>query len=171
MPACLFDTAIGRCAIAWSPSGVHRIQLPKDSDERTLRQTGAEEAEQPPDWIEAAVERMAGLLRGAPDPLTDIPVDLEGVPSFARTVYLAAREIPPGRTIGYGELAAKIGEPSAAQAVGRALGDNPCPIILPCHRILAADGSMHGFSANGGVHTKRRMLTIEGALEPALFEL
>jgi len=101
-----------------------------------------------------------------------VPLDLDGVPEFNRQVYAVARTIPPGATLCYGDIAARLGQPGAARAVGRAMGDNPCPIVIPCHRVLAADGSLHGFSSYGGIATKRRMLQIEGALapdEPTLF--
>jgi methylated-DNA-[protein]-cysteine S-methyltransferase len=92
------------------------------------------------------------------------------VPEFNGRVYEAARAIPPGETLTYGEVAERIGERGAAQAVGKALGGNPFPIVVPCHRVLAADGTLRGFSAPGGIATKRRMLAIEGALAPALFD-
>ena len=91
------------------------------------------------------------------------------MPEFNRRVFAVTRTVPPGETTSYGELAARIGEPGAAQAVGRALGQNPFPIVVPCHRVVAADGRLTGFSAPGGIDTKRRMLELEGALAPALF--
>ena len=91
------------------------------------------------------------------------------MPEFNRRVYAVTRTVPPGETTSYGEVAARIGEPGAAQAVGRALGQNPFPIVVPCHRVVAADGRLTGFSAPGGIDTKRRMLEIEGATAPALF--
>ena len=94
---------------------------------------------------------------------------MTGVPEFHRRVYAAARTIPPGETWSYGEVAERIGERGGAQAVGQALGRNPFPIVVPCHRVLAADGALRGFSAPGGTATKRRMLEIEGAAAPALF--
>jgi methylated-DNA-[protein]-cysteine S-methyltransferase len=96
-------------------------------------------------------------------------LDMERVPEFNRRVYAAARAIPPGETLTYGEVAERIGERGAAQAVGQALGRNPFPIVVPCHRVLAAGGGLGGFSAPGGVDTKRCMLAIEGAGTPALF--
>lgn len=164
----LFDTAIGRCAIAWNEAGIARLALPEASEAETrarvsrgqppFAETGA------PPAIDAAVRRITALLDGAKDDLRDLPLDLRGVPGFNRRVYERTRAIPPGQTLGYGELAAAIGMPGAAQAVGQALGANPFPVVVPCHRVLAADGSLHGFSAHGGVTTKRRMLVIEGAL-------
>ncbi len=117
----------------------------------------------PPPWVEAAITRTQAVLKGASDGLVDIPLDMSGVPPFNRRVYELSRRIPPGRFLTYGEVAAQLGEPGAARAVGQALGHNPFAPIVPCHRILAANGKTGGFSANGGAETKMRMLEIEGA--------
>ncbi len=103
-------------------------------------------------------------MHGQPVDLTPVALDMEGVPPFYRRVYDIARTIPPGRTLTYGDVAIKLGDPTNARAVGQALGRNPFPIVVPCHRVLAAHGSIGGFSASGGAATKRRMLMIEGAL-------
>ena len=172
----LFDTALGACGLAWSAEGLVAVLLP-ERDPQTVRarlarrHPEAAETALPP-WAAQAAEAMAALLRGEPRGLADIPVDLASVGEFERRVYAAARAIPPGRAVTYGELAARIGEPGAAQAVGRALGRNPVPIVVPCHRIVAADGRIGGFSAPGGAETKKRILAIEGARlgdEPDLF--
>ena len=168
-----FDTALGRCAIAWGPAGIVAVELPGRDDAATLRRIrrarpDAVTGDPPPD-VAAAIERIAGVLAGASDDLVGVRVDLSGVPEFNRRVYAAARAIPPGSTRSYGELADAIGERGGAQAVGQALGRNPVPIVVPCHRVLAADGSLRGFSAPGGLDTKRRMLELEGAAAPALF--
>jgi methylated-DNA-[protein]-cysteine S-methyltransferase len=117
------------------------------------------------------------LLRGEPRDLNDIEIDNEGTPPFNARVYAVARTIPPGATMTYGEIAARLGDPLLAREVGTALGQNPCPIIMPCHRVLAAGGKSGsfktgGFSASGGVVTKLRLLTIEGAEPggPTLFD-
>ena len=164
----LFDTALGRCGIAWSSRGVVAVQLP-EADEATTRSRlarsarGAPEAAPPP-AVRAAIEAIAALLAGAKRDLEDVALDESGVPDFHRRVYAAARRIPPGRTANYGELAAQLGLPGAARAVGQALGRNPFTLIVPCHRVLAAGGRSGGFSAHGGVTTKLRLLEIEGAL-------
>jgi methylated-DNA-[protein]-cysteine S-methyltransferase len=104
------------------------------------------------------------LLDGDRRDLIDIPLDFDdSVPEFHRRVYEVARTIGPGRTLSYGEIAARVGEPDAARAVGQALGRNPIPIIVPCHRVLAANGGTGGFSAPGGTATKLQLLAIEGA--------
>jgi methylated-DNA-[protein]-cysteine S-methyltransferase len=99
-------------------------------------------------------------------------IDNEGVPEFNVRVYAIARTIPPGKTLTYGEIAERLGEKLLAREVGQALGQNPCPIIMPCHRVLAAGGKTGGFSASGGVVTKLRLLTLEGAQPngPTLFD-
>jgi methylated-DNA-[protein]-cysteine S-methyltransferase len=162
----LFATAIGRCGIAWTDRGVCAVQLPHvdeaDTGRRLARHFGAVEAVPPP-AVQQAIERIARLLAGGSDDLADIALDIDGVPDFERRVYDEARRIPPGRTATYGEIASALGEPGAARAVGRALGRNPYPLIVPCHRVLAAGGGYGGFSAPGGVTTKLRLLAIERA--------
>jgi methylated-DNA-[protein]-cysteine S-methyltransferase len=169
----LFDTALGACGIAWGPRGVVSVQLP-DRDEWALRRhirravrDGVEAA--PPAHVRRAIEEIVALLDGEPRDLSAVVLDMERVPEFNRRVYAVARAIPPGETLTYGEVAERIGERGAAQAVGQALGRNPFPIVVPCHRVLAAGGRLGGFSAPGGVATKRRMLEIEGAGAPTLF--
>jgi len=164
----LFDTAIGRCGVAWGERGVAGVQLPEAGERETRarmlqRFPAAGEAPPPPE-VQRVIDRIVALLRGEASDLSTIALDMERVPSFHRRVYEAARAIPPGMTLSYGDIAARVGAPGAARAVGQALGRNPFPIIVPCHRVLAAGGKIGGFSAQGGVATKRRMLAIEGAL-------
>ena len=116
-----------------------------------------------PDEVQAAIAGIVALLAGEPRDLREIGLDERGIDPFRQRVYRATREIGPGATASYGEIARAIGEPGAARAVGAALGSNPYPIIVPCHRVLAASGALHGFSAPGGIATKRRMLEIERA--------
>ncbi|HEX8261978.1 MAG TPA: methylated-DNA--[protein]-cysteine S-methyltransferase [Allosphingosinicella sp.] len=172
----LFDTAIGRCAVVWRGGLVIGAALPETTDElaRTRlarRFPGSAEAEAPP-FAASAIARIIGLLAGAKTDLGDIELDLDGS-VFERQVWEATRRIPCGEVRSYGDVARDLGAPQAAQAVGAALGRNPVPIIVPCHRVLAADGGTGGFSAPGGLATKFRILEIEGAKrpgEPALFE-
>ncbi len=126
-----------------------------------------------PPGVQRAIERIIELLAGKPDDLTDVELDLDGVPEFNRGVYDIARSIPPGKTMTYGDIAKKLGGVELSRDVGQALGRNPCPIVVPCHRVLAAGGKPGGFSANGGVVTKLKMLAIEGAVvnhTPNLFD-
>jgi methylated-DNA-[protein]-cysteine S-methyltransferase len=170
---CLFETPLGPCGIAWSggeppgdPPAVTLLQLPEATAARTeariARNAGAHQASDPPPRIAEVIERLRKHLEGDVQDLRDIPVDLDGAAPFARRVYEAAREIPPGRTVTYGELARAAGRPGAARAVGQALGKNPVALIIPCHRVLAAGGKPGGFSAHGGRATKAKMLAVEG---------
>jgi methylated-DNA-[protein]-cysteine S-methyltransferase len=173
---CLFETAIGPCVLVWEGERIVGAQLPERDEEMALRRLrrrfpDAEEAE-PAAFIQAAITDIVALLKGEPRDLSHLPIALDLTSEFNRKVYEVALTIPPGETLTYGEVAARIGEPGAARAVGVALGQNPFAPIVPCHRILAAGGKTGGFSADGGVETKLRMLTIEKARttpEPSLF--
>jgi methylated-DNA-[protein]-cysteine S-methyltransferase len=109
-------------------------------------------------------------LEGKNQDLSRIPVDLTGVPPFHREVYDASLRIPAGKTVTYGELAARLGNPGAARAVGVALSRNPIALIVPCHRVVATTEAGGGFSAYGGLATKRRLLAREGAVQRDLFD-
>lgn len=163
----VFDTAIGACGIAWRSARLAGVQLPEEEG-RTLarlrRRFPDLEPAEPPAWVGRAVAAIRAHLAGQSADLGAIPLDLGSVAPFDAAVYRAAQAIPPGSTRTYGELAAGLGDPAASRAVGRALGRNPWPIVVPCHRILAADGRTGGFSAPGGTATKLRLLDIEGAL-------
>jgi len=171
----LFDTAIGRCAIAWSERGTVAVLLPERDDAalrtRLLRRHPDAREAAPPDDITHAIDGMTALLAGEHRDLSSVLLDLDGVPDFNRRVYAVARTIKPGTTLTYGAVAAQLGEPNARR-IGEAMGKNPCPIIVPCHRVVAAGGKTGGFSAPGGAATKRRLLAIEGAAqaEPTLFD-
>jgi len=173
----MFDTPIGRCGIAWGPRGINAVQLPMPSEDKTrarIRQVHGDIAEaSPPAEVQAAIDGMVELLAGKPNDLADVVLDLDGIPEFNRGVYDIARTIPPGKTLTYGDIAKRLGGVELSRDVGQALGRNPCPIVVPCHRVLAAGGKPGGFSANGGVTTKLKMLEIEGALvnhTPSLFD-
>ena len=162
----LFDTAIGTCGVVWGERGITGVHLPESNAARTgeslvRRFPGAVPAPAPAD-VQSAIDGIVALLAGAKRDLRELALDMEGLPAFSRRVYELARTIPPGETMTYGEVARCLGRPGMARAVGQALGQNPFPIVVPCHRVLAADGRMGGFSAPGGVATKRRMLEIEG---------
>ena len=127
----------------------------------------------PPSPVQRAIEGIVALLRGEAIDLSAVALDMDGVPPFERRVYEVARTIPAGATLAYGDIAARLGAPGEARAVGEALGQNPFPLVVPCHRVLAAGGKVGGFSANGGIATKLRLLSIEGARTssaPTLFE-
>lgn len=173
----MFTTSIGRCGIAWDEGGVAGVQLP----ERTERETRARMRRRwpggtdtpPPADIQKVMDAIAALLHGERVDLSGVRLNLEGLPPFNRRVYEVTREIPPGQVLTYGDVAQRLGEPDAARAVGRALGQNPFPVIVPCHRVVAAGGQLGGFSGGAGRVTKQRMLEIEGAVlgeQPSLFD-
>jgi methylated-DNA-[protein]-cysteine S-methyltransferase len=172
----LFETAIGHCGIVWSERGVAGVQLPERNEQATRnrilrRFPGAREAG-PLGVVLRAIDDIVALLGGEPRDLTHVTLDTEDMADFNRRVYAIARTIPPGATLSYGEIAERLGDRALARDVGQALGQNPIPIIVPCHRVLAAGGKTGGFSAPGGVVTKLRLLTIEGAQPngPTLFD-
>jgi methylated-DNA-[protein]-cysteine S-methyltransferase len=174
---CLFDTAIGACGIAWGDAVIAGVQLPENGQTqgraRLQRRFPGTAELPPPPFVQTVIERVRALLAGARDSLQDVALDMEGVPPFHQRVYEIARAIPPGRTLTYGEVAAQLGDPGAARAVGQALGHNPFAPVVPCHRVLAAGTRSGGFSAEGGVATKLKMLEIEKAqlgATPGLFD-
>ena len=158
MPHATFPTRLGRCAIAWNDTGLTRFLLP--DPERSASDT---EYDAPP-WVHAIIERIERHLAGDLQDFSDVRFDFTRVPEFVRAVLKATLGVKPGHTATYGEIAAAIGQPPAAsRAVGTALGSNPWPLLIPCHRIIASDGRMTGFSGPGGVATKSRLLALEGA--------
>lgn len=173
----LFETAIGTCALIWEGERFIGAQLP-EGDEMAARLRLAKrfpEAEEAPacGYVSDAITGIRALFQGERCDLSQLPLAIETVSEFNRKVYEIALAIPHGETLTYGEVAQRLGEPGAARAVGVALGQNPWPIIVPCHRVLAAGGKTGGFSAEGGVETKLRILTIEKArtgAEPGLFD-
>ncbi len=154
----LFETAIGQTGALWGERGILRLQLPEAdavrAKARLLRRfPDAIEAVPPPDIAEA-IGAIRALLAGRPADLSAVQLDMARVRAFERQVYEIARTIPCGQTLTYGEVATRIGDKALAQAVGQAMGRNPFPIVVPCHRVVAADGKPGGFSAAGGVQTK-----------------
>ena len=166
----LFDTPIGICGIEWGPRGINGLQLPMGSDEKTrarIRQRHGDINETAPtEEVQTAIDRIVKLLAGEPDDLRDIALDLDGVPDFNRGVYDIARSIPPGQTMTYGDIAKKLGGVELSRDVGQALGRNPCPIVVPCHRVLAAGQKPGGFSARGGGAYKRLRTFCDNTVPP-----
>ena len=162
-----FYTPLGLCGALWGEGGVLGLQLPETDTvrarKRLLRRFSDAVEAVPPPAISDAIYRIQGLLSGQPADLSGVRLDMTRVSGFERQVYEIARTIGPGQTLTYGDVAARVGDKALAQAVGRALGRNPFPIVVPCHRVVAADGKPGGFSAPGGVETKLRLLQIEGA--------
>lgn len=162
---CLIATALGPVGLAWSADGLVRLQLPDSDAGKTrallLRGITADEAH-PPDGLATAVAALQRYFAGAPTDFTAVPLDFTGLAAFPRRLYTEMRKLRWGETLTYGELAARVGAPGAAQAVGRAMGANPLPVIVPCHRVLASHGKLGGFSAPGGGRTKLKLLAMEG---------
>lgn len=164
----IFATAIGDCAIAWNAADrLTGVWLPEASSARLrarIAQRRPDAAETEPNRdIAATVAAISTLLCGARTDLSEIRIEDSMLEPFDRQVYVAARTIPPGRVITYAALAERIGGAASARSVGQSLGRNPFPIVVPCHRIVAARGELGGFSAPGGAATKRCLLTIEDA--------
>ena len=180
----IFETAVGPCGIAWGRRAVIGVALPEADAARTrkrlLRRLPDAREALPPPHVQKVVDAIVALLHGEPIDLSWVALDMHPVPAFDRRVYEIARAIPAGATRTYGQIAEQLGSEShpspewgVAREVGQALGRNPFPIIVPCHRVLAANGKAGGFSARGGVATKLRLLSIECARTsdaPGLFE-
>jgi methylated-DNA-[protein]-cysteine S-methyltransferase len=164
---CVFETVIGWAGLAWGEAGLIGAHLP-ERDPGIVRESfkrrfsGVLESEPSP-AITAIAADIQALLRGEKPDLLDAELDIRRVPEFYAKVYAIARAIPPGETLTYGEIAVQLGDRLLAQQVGVALGKNPWPIVVPCHRVTAAGGKLGGFSARGGAMTKLKLLDIEGA--------
>jgi methylated-DNA-[protein]-cysteine S-methyltransferase len=163
----LFDTPLGTAGVAWSDRGVSGVHLPEPDAvrvRRVLRRRFPEAHETvPTPEIRDAIEHMGALLSGEAADLSGVVLDMQDIPPFDRAVYDHTRTIPPGQTETYGQIARWLGDVHLARDVGQALGRNPFPIVVPCHRVIAANGKLGGFSARGGLSTKQRLLSIERA--------
>jgi methylated-DNA-[protein]-cysteine S-methyltransferase len=162
----VFDTALGLMAIGWTDRGISRLLLP-GSDVASMRErlerAGGMEA---PDGQPELVARAVAYAEGARDNFADVALDLSAVPEASRRIYDHIRELAWGETTTYGAIARWLGDVALSRAVGAAMGANPIPLIVPCHRVLAADGRTGGFSAPGGVEAKLQMLALENAASP-----
>lgn len=163
----LIDTAIGVCGLAWNDSGLTRVQLPEasaaDTEARLTRRGASRSADAPPPEIARCVMQLIAYFEGQRVDFAEVPLDTAALSMFDADIYQALRQVGWGRTTSYGALsAAVIGAHDAARAVGVAMARNAWPIIVPCHRVLAANGAMGGFSAYGGTMTKQKLLTLEG---------
>jgi methylated-DNA-[protein]-cysteine S-methyltransferase len=163
----LFDTALGVCGVAWRARGLVGVQLPeKDraATERRLASKCGSTAGPPPPWVDTLIADIRRYLAGAEIDFSAVAVDLDGIDQFRRGLYEALRRVGFGSTVTYGELAKIIGQAGweGARDVGEAMGRNPMPIVIPCHRVLAAGNKLGGFSAHGGTATKQKLLALEG---------
>ncbi|MEO1685688.1 MAG: MGMT family protein [Cyanobacteria bacterium J06631_12] len=163
----LFPTSVGDCGIAWRGDTVVATSLPEmtaaATASRLAARTEATTAE-PSAYIHRIIRAIAALLEGEKTDLSFITCDFSRVDSFAGKVYTATRTIPVGETLTYGDVASQLGDKLLARKVGWALGCNPFPIIVPCHRVIGTNGQLTGFSARGGIETKLKLLAIEGAV-------
>ena len=155
-----FETELGRCAVRWSEAGVTGVLLPTSGGRPG---PAFEDGVVVPEFVREAIDGIVAVMAGAARDLRSVPLDERAIDAFRRAVSAATRDIPAGSTRSYGEVARAIGRPDGARDVGAALARNPFPIIVPCHRVVAANGALTGFSAPGGLQTKRRMLELEGA--------
>jgi methylated-DNA-[protein]-cysteine S-methyltransferase len=158
-----FQTMWGTVSFAATDKGVCGLCLPVGSPRRAeaIARRRWPEAKRQPELMRGLQRRIAAYFSGERISF-DVPVDLAGLTEFQRAALRACSTIPYGTTTTYGRLAAMIGRPGAARAIGGAMARNPIPLIIPCHRVLAADGGLGGFSAEGGVDVKSRMLRLEG---------
>jgi methylated-DNA-[protein]-cysteine S-methyltransferase len=163
----VFETPLGWAGLAWNDAGLIRVRLPssdRNRAEAALRRRLADAVEaEPPAAIAKVAADISDLFSGGKPDFADAPLDLAGTPEFNARVYAVARAIPPGETLTYGEVAERLGDKQLARDVGQALGANPWPIVVPCHRVTAAGGKLGGFSAPGGAVTKLKLLANEGA--------
>ena len=174
-----FETPIGGCGLAWSEAGLTRVVLPEATPEQTvarLTRQGAmlADANAAPAGIRAVMTALRTFLGGEDAAFDGVPLDMHRHSAFERAAYEALRKVPWGRTVTYGDLAAAVGRPNGAQAIGMAMGRNSWPLVVPCHRVLGANGWLGGFSAPGGTVTKKALLAREGVYpdggQMALFE-
>ncbi len=162
----IFDTGLGRCGIAWGDLGVMGVNLPEareiDTRKRLFQSYPEARELRPPLNVEIAIEGIVALLRGGDSDLSDVTLDMTGIPTFNQRVYDFARTIPRGETRIYDEVASALRASGAVYSVAQAIGRNPFMIIVPCHRVLEAGHYADKISPNGGAISKRRLLSIEG---------
>ncbi len=160
------DSPIGAFFVGLSEKGVVALSF-EESEERFrawLQRRVRAGVVREPSKLREVVAQVLDYLEGRRNVFA-LTYDLRSLTPFQRSVLTTVQEVPRGEYLTYGELARRIGKPGAARAVGQALGSNPIPILIPCHRVLAADGSLGGYSGRGGVRTKEALLRLEGALQ------
>ena len=164
----VFDTAIGPCGVAWTARGLVGVRFAEASAAATEKRLAAKfqsgAAADPPPWVATLIADIRRYLAGEPVDFSTVPVDLSSLDDFRRKLYEAMRALAWGKTTTYGALARDVGLEGweGARDVGEAMGRNPVPIVIPCHRVLAAGGKLGGFSAPGGAKTKAKLLALEG---------
>ena len=163
----LTETRMGWAGVSLNDRGITRATLfhhSREAAEGELRAFGAVRGDHP--RAADAVERLQQYAAGEGNLLADFPVDLPPATELQQRTWLALRDIPYGETRSYGWLAKSMGVPGRARAIGAMMGQNPIPLWLPCHRVVAADGTLHGFG--GGLNMKRELLELEGAMRPLM---
>lgn len=164
METAIFDTALGMFAIGWTDTGLARVMLPGDDPgvmQARLQDYGGVPAD-PTRAISSIINRIEDYADGQRVDFSHVTLDLGAVPSFHRRAYNLLIHVGWGETLTYGDLARKLGDIGLSRAVGQAMGANPMPLVIPCHRVLASDGKPGGFSAPGGSASKLKMLALEG---------
>ena len=167
----VFPSELGWMALAWSEQGLARLTFGHPSAAAAIASLDADgdwttsRADELPKWVANLAERLASYSSGGDEQFDDVPLDLSHLTDFQRKVVAKCRRISRGKTRSYGELAVGVGSPGAARAVGSVMANNRFPIIIPCHRVVGAGGSIGGFSAPDGLDMKRRMLALEGVGE------
>ena len=172
MASATFPTAIGDCTLSWDTAGLTGFSLPltprfESSPSSAVRPPPSAVGRPPsvvyPPEIAALIARVQRHLAGEPQDFSDLDYDWSRVTAFRSRVLRALLRVKPGRTATYGDLARAIGaKPGTARAIGGAVGANPWPLLVPCHRILGAGGKLTGYSAPGGIRTKAKLLALEG---------
>lgn len=163
----VFETAAGHCGIGWNASAVTRFHLPErdpaKAEQSMRRRTSGGEPGTPPAFVQTVIAAARRYFAGERVDFSDVALDLDGVDALSGKIYAATRALGYGETSTYGTLAKSLGlGPEVARDVGQAMAKNPVPLIIPCHRVLAAGGKPGGFSAPGGINSKLRMLQLEG---------
>lgn len=162
----VFDTALGWMAVGWTEAGISRVLLPGEPPERMRERLIAMGGVEDEAGQGALVARIVAYAEGTEDAFQDVTLDLSGVSELQRRIYGHIRELGWGATTSYGAIARWLGDVALSRTVGTAMGQNPIPLIVPCHRVLAADGRTGGFSSPGGVRAKLEMLALERAASP-----
>ena len=165
----VFPSDLGWMALVWTGEGLTRFTFGHPSAAAAIASLEAEDGwttsdgQRAPAWIADLAGRLQSYAAGNTEQFGDVPLDLTHLSAFQNRVVRWCRKIDRGRVKTYGELAAAAGSPGAARAVGSVMSKNRFPIIVPCHRVVGAGGSLGGFSARDGLNMKRRMLELEGA--------
>jgi len=164
MRTTIFDTALGAFGIGWTDAGIARLQLPGLDPAALLQRINRDGAApgEPTNAIEAVINRIEDYAEGEAVEFNDLQLDLEGQPAFHLEAYQLLLQTRWGQTTTYGAMARQLGDVALSRAAGQAMGANPIPLIIPCHRVLASAGKPGGFSAPGGAQSKLRMLALEG---------